>query len=413
MSWRVSIVTVFVLLLFGVFAYVYVNTFVRRHQPGVVLFVVEGLDFHLLESARQQAHPLRALFDDPAMDDARLETAKESTALNLEALWNVAWLHVQTAGGPVPDEAADATALACGARVPNGSIAQDAQGVPLLSLMDEAQKAQRSTGLITTGSLADPVPAAFYTHGSGVMNKEKLAADLLDAKIDLILGGGLNEVGSQGGDVLTKAHHAGALVLQNADDVRRAPTWYSPRMLGIFAPGAFIFTTLVPKESPQPSLAQMTTMALASLNHSINSYFLVVHEERVALAARQNLTPVALAEVGAVDEAIQSAIEYAGPDALILVTDDESLGALGKDGTRPFWLAGPGGPLQTDEDRIWWRKTYGKAAPEAVPQPACFFQRAATPTAEPAWLASRGDGSDQFRGFLNNTDLYRLIVAQF
>ena len=49
----------------------------------------------------------------------------------------------------------------------------------------------------------------------------------------------------------------------------------------------------------------------------------------------------------------------------------------------------------------------------AQPEPAFRFQTQATPTAEPAWLASRGEGSSQLRGFLDNTDVFDLINDNF
>ena len=45
MKWRIVLTVLFVLTLFGGFAYLYVNTFVRKHQPAVILFVVNGLVF--------------------------------------------------------------------------------------------------------------------------------------------------------------------------------------------------------------------------------------------------------------------------------------------------------------------------------------------------------------------------------
>ena len=49
----------------------------------------------------------------------------------------------------------------------------------------------------------------------------------------------------------------------------------------------------------------------------------------MARAAEQNLGKLAVNEVTEVDEAIQSAVEYAGPDALVIVTNNYSLGAIG------------------------------------------------------------------------------------
>src|SRR5476651_1973934 len=122
MKWRIVLTVLFVLTLFAGFAYLYVNTFVRKHQHAVILFVVNGLDLNTLNMARQQLgrSPQHNDPDDPAIDDARRRAAYRSEMLNLDSFWNVALLSIQEAGQPVPDAGADATALACGHRVENG-----------------------------------------------------------------------------------------------------------------------------------------------------------------------------------------------------------------------------------------------------------------------------------------------------
>ena len=85
----------------------------------------------------------------------------------------------------------------------------------------------------------------------------------------------------------------------------------------------------------------------------------------------------------------------------------------------PAWLAGPGGPAITPQQAIWLRDKTASGwfdpGPSDLlqPEPALRFQTQATPLAEPAWLASRGDGSSQLRGFLNNTDVYDIVTENF
>ena len=83
----------------------------------------------------------------------------------------------------------------------------------------------------------------------------------------------------------------------------------------------------------------------------------------------------------------------------------------------PAWLSGPGGPAITREQAAWLRDKgdagWFSDAALLQPEPALRFQTQAVPLAEPAWLASRGDGSSQLRGFLNNTDVYDIINENF
>jgi len=461
MKWRIVLTVLFVLTLFAGFAYLYVNTFVRKHQHAVILFVVNGLDLNTLNMARQQLGraPLRSEPDDPAINDARRRAAYRSETLNLDSFWNIALLSLQEPGQPVPDEGADATALACGHRVENGFVGGEA----LPSLIYAAEKAERATGLVTTSSLVQPTPVAFYSTIKGIPEPYRNANDLLYSKIDIILGGGeqyftpanaTNEWGRRDGrNLLDEAKSAGYEILRTRDELNNVSTWPTlgtRKLFGLFTPDQFYFSFLQPENRRQPSLAEMTRVAISNLNHSSSGYFLVVEHDLVARAAERNFGRLAVNEVDEVDEAIESAVEYAGPDALVMVTNSYSLGAVGPlpppsagdlaappptvdaDGDavkpqaipmapppQPAWLAGPGGPTVTRPQAAWLRR-HGESgwfttnAPGLLqPDRALRFQTQAPPIAEPAWLASRGEGSSQLRGFLNNTDVFDIVNENF
>jgi alkaline phosphatase len=470
MKWRVVLAVFFVLTLFGAFAYLYVNTFVRKHQHAVILFVVNGLDLNTLNLARQQLgrSPLRSEADDPAIGDARRKAAYRSGMLNLDSFWDIALLSVQEPGQPVPDEGVNATALACGQRTGNGFVGVNGSNEPLQSLIYAAEQAQRTTGLVTTSSFVEPTPVAFYSSIKGAPDPYRNATDLLYSGINVVLGGGeqyfvpanaSNEMGRRDGrNLLNEAQSRGYTVVRTREELNNVSPWHTRQIIGIFAPDQFYFSSLQPEHSRQPSLAEMTRMAISSLNYNINGYFLVVEHSLVARAAEQNLGKLAVSEVAEVDQAIESAVEYAGPDALVIVTNSYSLGAVGDlpppsvgdlvtspdahaipktREAKPVpasvvptpapapapvvstWLAGPGGPPTTPAQTAWLRQRYDNGwfstnAPGLLqPQPALRFQTQAPPNAEPAWLASRGEGSSQFRGFFNNTDVFDLIVEQF
>jgi alkaline phosphatase len=456
MKWRVIPAVVFVVLLFAGFAYLYVNTFVRKHQHAVILFVINGLDLNTLNLARQQLgrNGLRALPDDPVINDARRNAAYRSDVLNLDAFWDIALLNIQDPGQPVPDEGADATAIACGQRVDNGNVGA------LQSLIYAAEQAQRATGLVTTSSLVQPTPVAFYSTTKGTPAPYRNAVDLVYSNIDIVMGGGeqyftpataTNEWGRPDGrNLIDDAKDRGYAVVRTREELDRISPWRTRQMFGIFAPDSFYFSALQPEQSRQPSLAAMTRAAISSLNYNINGYFLVVTDGLVGRASEQNLGKLAVNEVAEVDEAIQSAIEYAGSDALVVVTNSYSLGAVSptappllpadlaaandpaakgadpKTNSVPVippatqaWLAGPGGPATTPAEAQWLQQHYDEGwfstnAPGMLqPQPAFRFQPQASPLADPAWMASRGEGSSELRGFLHNTDVFDLVSEQF
>lgn len=465
MKWRVVLAACFVLTLFAGFAYLYVNTFVRKHQHAVILFVVNGLDLNTLNLARQQLGrgPLQGDPDDALIGDARRRVAYRSTMLNLDSFWNLALLSLQSPGQPVPDEGVNATALACGQRVDNGLVGINARNEPLQSLIYAAGQAQRATGLVTTSSFVQPTPVAFYSSIKGAPDPYRNANDLLYSGIDVMLGGGEqyflpansgNEFGRRDGrNLLQEAKALGYTVVNSRDALGKVSSWRTSKLFGIFASDQFYFASLKPDRSRQPSLAEMTRAAISSLNYSISGYFLVVEHDLVARAGEQNFGKLAVNEVEEIDQAIQSAVEYAGPDALVIVTNSYSLGSVGylpspaagdlvasPEDTQavpkskkpaptpippvpstpsPVWIAGPGGPAITPPQAAWLGERYShgwystNAPGLQQPQPALRFQTQSPITAEPAWLASRGEGSSQFRGFFNNTDVYELIIEQF
>ena len=238
MKWRIVLTVLFVLTLFGGFAYIYVNKFVREHQPAIILFVVNGLDLNTLNMARQQLgrSPLHSEPDDPAMGDARRRSAYRSDTLNLDSFWNIALLSVQEPGQPVPDEGADATAIACGQRVENGFVAVDRSNQPIRSLIYAAEQAKRATGLVTTSSLVQPTPVAFYSNNNGTPDPYRNASELVYSGIDVILGGGeqyftpanaTNEWGRRDGhDLLDEAQKNGSYtVLRSREDLNNLSIW--------------------------------------------------------------------------------------------------------------------------------------------------------------------------------------------
>jgi alkaline phosphatase len=459
MKWRIVLAVLFVLALFAAFAYLYVNTFVRKRQHAVILFVVDGLDLNTLNQARQQLgrSPTLDEPDDPAISDARRRVALRSEQLNVDAFWNVALMSVQQLGQPVPDEGADATALACGQRVDNGNVAINSRSEVLRSLIYAAEQASRATGLVTTSSLVQPVPVAFYSNTKGTPEPFRNATDLVYSGINIILGGGGayfspattgNERGRRDGrDLLEEAKGRGYDVIGSRDELNDVSPWRTRQLLGLFAPQQFYFASLQPDHTRQPTLAEMTRTAISSLNYNIGGYFLVVEHGLVARAAGQNLGKLSVNEVAAVDEAIQSAVDYAGPDALVMVTNSYSLGAVGptlavagvESSPVPkravdsdeipvapiattmtgFWATGPGGPARNPAQVAWLKQRYASGAfstnsPGLLePQPAFEFQTEASALAEPAWLLSRGEGSNQLRGCFANTDLFDLVTEQF
>ncbi|SDT92544.1 alkaline phosphatase [Verrucomicrobium sp. GAS474] len=445
MKWWVGLLALLLILFFGLIGVFYVRTFVAHRADGIIVIVANGLDSSLLNKARHQA-------------------AARGQTLNIDALSNVAIVDVQGLDQPVPDEASASTALASGRRVRNGLVGVTADATHLDSLIYAAQKAGRSTGLVTNRELTRATPLAFYGRTPGQPAYEaRSAAELIDTSgIDVILGGGAdyftpatlaNERGrTDGRDLVADAAGKGYTLVRTGADLDRIPTWRTRQLLGLFAPGDFTFGPFHRGATTEPSLSSMAATAIKCLQYNVSGYLLVIEDGLIGKAARNNWTDVALDEVFALDAAVGTTRSYAGKQALILVTSNFSLGSLDtaredlalppppvpaataagalvppavptsetvEQGSGYEWLAGPGGVPKTDADKAWLRAQYasGLFSPNPAdlhhPAPAVRFARHADLTAGPAWIAAGGVGAERFSGFIPNEKIFSLVQDLF
>ena len=91
----------------------------------------------------------------------------------------------------VTDSAAAATAFSTGVKTFNGAVGVDAQGNPVPTLLEDARRAGKATGLVTTSQVTDATPAAYAAHVTDRAQQSEIARQFLEAsKPDVILGGG-------------------------------------------------------------------------------------------------------------------------------------------------------------------------------------------------------------------------------
>lgn len=90
----------------------------------------------------------------------------------------------------ITDSAAGGTAIACGIKTNNGNIGTDENGHSTLSILEELDSLNFSTGMIVTSTIVHATPAAFAAHRARREMYEEIALDYLDANVDLLIGGG-------------------------------------------------------------------------------------------------------------------------------------------------------------------------------------------------------------------------------
>jgi alkaline phosphatase len=391
----------------GVGVLFYANWVVQK-PFAIVLFLTDNLTTSTLAAAR--------IYQNGA-----------ESRLNMEKLPNMGLITTYAADFAVSDTAAAATAIGTGQKVNNRSLGIDPSGKPLANLFDLARKHGRATGLISNAAISDTSPAAFYARTADPQDSQNIAAQLVDAgNIDVILGGGEADFlpehkegrRKDGRDLLLEMQRRNYDLVRTKSELESIPPWRAPRLLGLFSGGNLAFANEIQSAGSQPTLAEMVRAAIILLEYNRKGYLLVIDSSLAGKAASQNEGERMLRELLALDEAVASAINFAGENSLILVAGKQSIGGLRLNGY-PFrndkgvavvginsqgipsltWSTGPGtraGSAETDNG-------HPANEPSAVPAPVAIG------AAEDQIVAGAGAASREIQGFNDNTAIFRVI----
>jgi alkaline phosphatase len=230
----------------------------------------------------------------------------------------------------ITDSASGATAFSCGIKTYNGVIAQDSEGNECVTLMELAQQAGMSTGLVATSGVTHATPASFATHIDSRNKYSEIAEQLVESKVDIILGGGLEyfipsvSAGSNRDDqlnLLPSLTEQGYSVVLDRQAMMEED---SDQIVGLFSPSG------MPSENRIPSLAEMTGKAVESLSSNDNGFFLMVEGSQIDWGGHANETPYVVREVKDFDDAIGVVLTFAeqNPGTLVIVTADHETGGM-------------------------------------------------------------------------------------
>jgi len=100
-------------------------------------------------------------------------------------------VETSSASSIVTDSSAASSCWGTGKRIKNGALNVDPEtGRPLVTLFEKAKRAGMLTGLVTTATVTHATPAGFVAHSPQRNAEKKIAREYLDARVDVLLGGG-------------------------------------------------------------------------------------------------------------------------------------------------------------------------------------------------------------------------------
>jgi len=318
--------------------------------------------------------------------------------LAMDAMSASGWSRTLNASGETTDSAAGATAIATGYKTDNGMVGMDPAGNDLTTILETARAQGKAVGLVTTTQITDATPAAFAASAAQRSDSDLIALQLLDAGIDLLLGGGENRflpptetgvhpdpgVRGDARNLIAEATANGYLHLADAAGLALIDPAARPRLLGLFA------DELMARPA-SPTLAAMTQKAIDILAQDPDGFFLMVEGGLIDKAGHAHDAVSVIADTIALDEAVAVGQSFAltEPETLIIVTADHDTG-----GMELSTVSGDEGPFLT-----------------AQGTPFYVTWSADGHTTRDVPLTAQGPSSDAFHGTFENTFIHRVMAA--
>lgn len=269
---------------------------------------------------------------------ARYATKGRAGRLAFESMPVTGLVSIWSASNFVTDSGAAATAFSAGVKTDNRFLGLDPERRSVRTLGESAKTAGWRVGYVTNSRITHATPACFYAHHDDRYDEETVAAQLLEADIDLAVGGGLAHflplaaggARRDGRDLVAAARERGVQVLERGD----ALTWDGEgRLLGLLANSHLAYDLddrNYPPERRDPTLAELARLALDGLGEGDRPFFLMLEGGRIDHAGHDFDAAGIVAETARFDEAAKTVLEWARehPDALVLVTADHATGGL-------------------------------------------------------------------------------------
>jgi alkaline phosphatase len=403
-----------------------------RAVDGVVLVIADGTSMELLTTARIYQYGVKG-------------------QLELEKMPATAFVRTYSANDIVTDSSASATAMARGAKARNGAVGIVDSAEP--SIFDVAKKAGWSAAIITDDEINGGTPAPFLVEHGNRNELSEIAGKMIPQfgrRVDIAVGGGtawFRDLPEEGfSDDIREAVLRNSRALDEAG-IRHIENWQDYVNLAATSNASVrepILATFWPRVFPYiadrdrtPRLVDMTEQTVKLLRARKQPFLLVVEAALPDKAAHGNHAVRAIREVLELDAAVGWLLRNLTPKTLLLVTTDHTTGGLTLNGYIPHivrgdallginpttgnsyltWASGPGGKpdantghstIPGEDGSETTRVGRVPSDPDYV-QPALIPRDSALHAGGDVWLLGSGPGSEAVHGFLDNTDIYRIM----
>jgi len=301
----------------------------------------------------------------------------------------------------VTDSASSATAYSTGFKTNNGSLGLDKDLNVLENLTEKVHTYGYVSSLISTSEITHATPAAFASHVDLRWKTDEISKQMIDSDVMTILGGGRHfflpeDMGGKRDDGLNLYEQVESTqtLLTHKDQLNDESLTSSKKVIGLFS-DEHIRDIEKPDNHPsEPSTKDMLDFAIkrseSFMEGGCKGSFIMVEGSQVDWAGHSNNIDYLVREMQDFEEAVQMAKSYAEQDneTLVIVTADHETGGLLIEPFKPTQYSAP-------EIKFSFNTGIGYGSHTGVPVPIYAY----------------GPGSENFTGTMDNTDVYKAMVA--
>jgi len=235
-----------------------------------------------------------------------------------------------SADSNVTDSAAAGTALATGYKTNNGFIGVLPEGEIVSTIAEVLDQQGYKTGVVATSRITHATPASYYGHVLDRDEEDKLAEQLVNGSLDVVLGGGWRNFDSSrradGKDLISVAKGNGFDYITTKQELM---AYSGEKVLGLFSSSHM--NSVTERTASEPLLPEMTAKAIEILSKDDAPFFLMVEGSQIDWESHDNDVFGVWKETVEFDEAVKVALDFAkeNPDTLVIVTADHETGGLG------------------------------------------------------------------------------------
>ena len=224
---------------------------------------------------------------------------------------------ITTAGkGPVlTDSAASGTALATGKLTVNSYIGKNHLGTNLPTILDNASKLNKSTGVVTTDALHGATPAAFSGHSKDRTKSDEIATSQLSSGVNLLCGS-TDSICTSKQSAIQSAGYAYCDNFEGLDS-----TFSSDK--------AYWQLDLAGKDATV-QLCDTTVKALNYLDQDEDGFVLMVEQAHIDKYSHNNEFSGMVKSVESLNNTVEAVMAWIGDrtDTAVLITADHETGGL-------------------------------------------------------------------------------------